>query len=129
MEPPIFNVRYELNPIPASRPRVTRYATYYGKKYTRFRQDMASMVHPVSELLECPLRAFVTFRVQIPQSRKKENLEGEFCTNNADIDNYLKAIFDSMNGKVFKDDRQVVSIAAKKIWSKVGSIDVELYEV
>ena len=38
----------------------------------------------------------------------------------ADIDNYLKAIFDCLNGKLWVDDKQVVVVHAAKSWTDPG---------
>ena len=38
----------------------------------------------------------------------------------ADIDNYLKAIFDCLNGKLWVDDKQVVVVHAEKAWTEPG---------
>ena len=35
-----MRVEFDIVPIPASRPRVTRWATYYGKKYSKFKEEM-----------------------------------------------------------------------------------------
>lgn len=35
----------------------------------------------------------------------------------ADIDNFLKAIFDSMNGKLWEDDKQIHTVYATKQWT------------
>ena len=34
-----MKVEFNIIPTPASRPRVTRWSTYYGKKYTKFRSS------------------------------------------------------------------------------------------
>ena len=34
-----------VNPVPASRPRVTKWGTYYGKNYERFRRDVRNEIH------------------------------------------------------------------------------------
>jgi len=45
------------------------------------------------------------FEAQLPESRK---LKG-------DIDNYLKLIMDALNGVAWADDRQIVSVSARKM--------------
>ena len=63
-------------------------------------------------------------------SKKKKSLKnGEFCDNNADLDNYEKAILDSLNGIYFKDDRQIVSQKSQKIWADKGKIKIILREI
>jgi len=63
--------------------------------------------------------------IKIPESwskKKKQELNNTYCSNNSDIDNYIKAILDSLNGVFFIDDRQVVEIFARKIYSNEGYI-------
>ena len=114
--------RFDISPVPASRPRVSRWSTYYPKKYTKFKTDMEALT---SELNTTPCETLVCvsidFMVEIPKSwskKKREDCHNTYCTNNADIDNYIKAILDSLNSVFFVDDKQVVEIFARKIYSK-----------
>ena len=114
-------LEFNINPVPASRPRVTRWSTYYPKKYTQFKLDMIALT---SELdltpFEGSLRVDIGFYISMPKSwskKKKESKESSYCDNNADVDNYLKAILDSLNEGVYVDDRQIVEISARKIYS------------
>ena len=82
--------------------------------------------------LEDLISADMTFFVPMARSwsKKKKSLKnGEFCDNNADLDNYEKAILDSLNGIYFKDDRQIVSQKSQKIWADKGKIKIILREI
>ena len=114
--------RFDISPVAASRPRVSRWSTYYPKKYTKFKTDMIALT---SELNTTPCETLVCvsidFMVEIPKSWSKKKREGAhdtYCNNNADIDNYIKAILDSLNSVFFVDDKQVVEIFARKFYSK-----------
>lgn len=118
--------RFNINPVPASRPRVSRWSTYYPKKYTKFKKDMEALT---SEMETTPSEKLVSveleFGIMIPKSwskKKREELNNTYCSNNSDIDNYIKAILDSLNGIVYVDDKQVVELFAKKIYSEEGYI-------
>lgn len=118
--------RFNINPVPASRPRVSRWSTYYPKKYTKFKKDMEALT---SEMETTPSEKLVSveleFGIMIPKSwskKKREELNNTYCSNNSDIDNYIKAILDSLNGIVYIDDKQVVELFAKKIYSEEGYI-------
>lgn len=122
----ICTQRFNINPVPASRPRVSRWSTYYPKKYTKFKKDMEALT---SEMETTPSEKLVSveleFGIMIPKSwskKKKEELNNTYCSNNSDIDNYIKAILDSLNGIVYIDDKQVVELFAKKIYSEEGYI-------
>ena len=137
---PTINLTFDINPVPASRPRVTRWGTFYGKKYKEFKREMGvmliesdrpSLVNPVL-WLEDLISADMTFFVPMARSwsKKKKSLKNEqFCDNNADLDNYEKAILDSLNGVYFNDDRQIVQQKSQKIWAETGSIKIILKEI
>jgi len=116
-----MRIIFDINPCPASRPRVTRWSTYYPKKYTQFKKDMMALtsvmdITPSESLLDVD----ISFFIGMPKSwskKKKESKNGQYCDNNADVDNYLKAILDSLNEVVYVDDRQIVEISARKIYS------------
>lgn len=80
-------------PIPAPRPRVTRKGVYYGERYEAWRSivQVAALQHG-RPMLEGPVRLFI----DIYGARK-----------NADWDNLGKGISDSLEGIMYKNDRQV----------------------
>jgi|TARA_R110001592_G_scaffold161818_1_gene394622 Holliday junction resolvase RusA-like endonuclease len=127
--PIIFNIA----PVVASRPRVTRWGTYFAKKYSNFREEFAELLSdykaiPVSGLLSVRL----DFYVQLPKSmsnKKKLEKEGKHCDNNADIDNYVKATLDSLEGHYYDNDKQIVIIRARKYWSDNGRIEFDYREL
>jgi len=131
---------YNINPIPASRPRVTRWGTYYGKRYSNFKKEMKERTSYESRenlkntviWIEGLIFADMTFFIPMARSwsKKKKSLKnGQYCDNNADLDNYEKAILDSLNGIYFKDDRQIVSQKSQKIWADKGKIKIILREI
>jgi len=124
---------FYVTPVPAARPRVTRWATFYPKKYTQFKADMDMALNDVRfEPYKENVYAKLDFFVQIPKSwskKKKKLKQGQFCDNNADIDNYCKAILDSLNGVYYADDRQIVMIRARKYWSDVPRIECEFLKM
>jgi len=128
-----MRITFEVNPVPAARPRVGRFSTYYPKKYTKFKKDMEALT---SELNMTPCENLVCvslkFKIKTPQSwSKKKRLEREntYCNNNSDIDNYIKAILDSLNGVYFVDDRQVVEVFASKKYSNEPRILFTMMEI
>jgi len=135
-----IDLLFNISPVPASRPRVTRWGTYYGKKYKQFKLEMGVLlidsdkknsVNPVT-WLDGLISADMTFFVPMAKSwsnKKKSSKNGQFCDNNSDLDNYEKAILDSLNGIYFHDDRQIVKQKSKKIWADQGYIDITLAEV
>lgn len=69
-----------------------------------------------------PVSVEIVMALPVPKSWSKKNtaaaLQGGIApTKKPDTDNCIKAIFDAMNGIVFKDDSQVVVITARKFYA------------
>ena len=129
----IMRTVFNVEPCPASRPRVSRWSTYYPKRYTQFKEDMKALT---SEMDSTPSKKLISvdveFNVKIPKSwtkKKKEEKNGKYCDNSCDIDNYLKAILDSLNGVLFVDDRQIVEVYARKRYSNRPNIIFAMKEL
>ena len=124
---------FNIAPVPASRPRVTRWSTYFPKKYTQFRKDFALILDDLDvELSEGLLYAKLDFFMQIPKSwsnKKKANKEGKYADNNVDVDNLVKACLDSCEGVFYENDNQVAMIRARKFYSIDGRIEMELSSI
>jgi len=120
----------DIAPVPASRPRVTRFSTYFPKKYTKFRNDLAVILSDKGyEKLEGLLYAQLDFYMQIPKSwskKKKLAKEGRYADNNVDVDNLVKAVLDGCEGVFYENDNQIAMIRARKFYSINGRIQFEL---
>jgi Holliday junction resolvase RusA-like endonuclease len=98
-----------IHPVPASRPRVTRYGTYYGKRYTKFRKELKAWAE--EELLMVPRSDPLSVRLLfITQRPKKPTLPYP----RGDIDNFVKGVLDGLTGFMWEDDRQIVALSAGK---------------
>ena len=118
----------------ASRPRVTRYGTFYSKNYEAFRKVVGEWLDKQKIIkLNGAIEAKIIFLMPIPKSwskKKKEELTDKYCLANKDIDNLQKSVFDVLQGKAFDNDSQIASVIAKKIWVLgPGHVTVELEEV
>ena len=83
------------------------------------------------EPLETPLSVFLHFSLPIPVSASKkvrEALLGAPHTKKPDIDNLCKSVLDGMAGIVFKNDGQIASLHAKKVYADYGFINVLIME-
>ena len=81
---------------------------------------------------ECLLYVKLDFFVAIPKSwskKKKAAKNEKFCDNNADIDNYIKAVLDSLEGVYYLNDKQVVMIRARKFYSDNPRIEYSQQEI
>lgn len=130
----------EGTPVPKGRPRFARRGKFvltYSPKttvdYETKVSDAAKLAMGVSEPLETPVSAYIYVTLPIPASYSKKRTQAclsgqERPTKKSDIDNYCKAVFDGMNGIVFADDSQVVSLHATKVYGTVGMVEVMVKE-
>tara|TARA_R100000152_G_C6730719_1_gene155423 strand:- start:34 stop:432 length:399 start_codon:yes stop_codon:yes gene_type:complete len=117
-----FLLSFPIDPVPASRPRVTKWGAYYGKRYTQFRKEAESVIPQVftGQPLAGTLEVSLVFYCKKPKTTKREEPRG-------DIDNYVKAILDCCNGKVFEDDDQIKRLNATKQYEDGDGARIELY--
>ena len=75
--------------------------------------------------IETPIALMVCIEIEPPQSwstRKRERAIHTPITNRPDLDNYIKAIQDSMNGIIYLDDKQIYKLYAVKRYGKENKI-------
>lgn len=135
----INKITIPLNPVPASRPRVTRWGVYYGKKHTQFIRDVEQLF--LDGIIKSPQKpreglfhVEVLYRVKIPKStsiKAKNELNNSYCDKNIDLDNLNKLIYDEVLVNNFiEDDRYIVSETSSKVWtSDEGSIEIRIYSI
>ena len=131
---------FNIAPVPASRPRVTRYGTYFPKKYTLFRKQFDELLSDLTyqhnvcytERNDGLVSVRLDFYVQIPKSwskKKTKEMEGKYCSNNADLDNYCKAALDGLEGRYYENDKQVAMIRARKFYSTNARIEFSITHI
>ena len=120
------------------RPRVTSIAGHaraYTPTKTRHYEHQVSLFAAQAmqgrALFYGPVRLIVTVEVAPPASwsakRVREALAGEFApTRKPDLDNYLKAAADALDGVVWRDDAQVVEILARKVYAEAPALVVRV---
>lgn len=117
-------VRIPIAPIPASRPRVSKWGTYYEKGYNKWRDDFREwLVHhwvhtPLSGILDVEIVCICTK----PKTTKLSIPKG-------DVDNYAKGVLDMLNGLAWQDDKQIHSLRITKRYVEKGEdpcIDVSI---
>ncbi|WOT14447.1 RusA family crossover junction endodeoxyribonuclease [Streptococcus anginosus] len=129
-----------IEPKPQSRPRFARRGnfttTYEGKGMKAWRNQCRLLIANLymgQPILEGALRARVRFYIKPPQniSKVKKNQQALLdeiipVGKKPDVDNYEKALYDSMSGLVFQDDGQIALHDVGKFYSLNPRIEVEM---
>jgi Holliday junction resolvase RusA-like endonuclease len=113
-----------VSPVPASRPRVTRWGVYYGKKYTTWKKFMEENLPRGILDAEQDLLVVVTHIIQKPRTSK-------LSIPNGDIDNYDKAALDAVTHAkgYWKDDRQIEILLGWKRFAESDEIPRTILEI
>ena len=116
---------FPISPVAASRPRVSKWGSYYTGPYKTFRQDVQPVIvdvlgewTPMSGPIEVDIGVYPTK----PRTSKLDYPR-------PDVDNYVKSVLDSCNGIVWLDDSQIVKIVARKEWAEQGYFTMEVNEL
>lgn len=136
----IIHFHIDGTPVPKKRPRFSTrngFVQSYTVKETRDYEDhvrsIASTAMGSSEPLETPVGVYLYMRLPIPKSHSKKRLEAclsglEKPIKKPDIDNLAKSLLDGMNGVVFKDDSQIVSLHCTKVYASEAGVDIMVKE-
>ena len=121
-----FRFMLPVEPVPASRPRVTRRGhVYYGKRYSHFRKESDEFISSTDFGEGLPLcgmlKIDVVFYCPKPKTTKRQSPRG-------DIDNYMKTL-DVFNGVIWIDDDQIVEARGRKVFSDNPRIELEVNEI
>ena len=124
---------YHGNPRGQERPRFggRAYKTAEAKAYENGIAIAYRLAVRNMKPLEGPLSVNILAGYPIPASATKAQraamLRGEqLPTKKPDIDNVVKAILDALNGEAWADDKQVVSVTAKKVYAEHPGLIVEI---
>jgi Holliday junction resolvase RusA-like endonuclease len=130
----------DANPVPKGRPRysaITGFVrTYTPKKtsdYETIVRETAQQAMGPTEPLETPTAVYLYIRLPIPKSYPKKRLQAclkglERPIKKPDIDNLAKSVLDGLNGIVYRDDGQIVSLHVTKVYASVAGVDVLVRE-
>ena len=110
--------QFNINPVAASRPRVSRWGAFYVGTYKVFREIAAEAVWNTIGNGFVPLSNSLSVSIELYIKRPKKT-DKEYPR--PDIDNFAKAILDTMNGKIWEDDTQIISLYVTKQWAEKDS--------
>jgi Holliday junction resolvase RusA-like endonuclease len=105
-----------VKPVPAARPRVTRWGTYFPKTYTDFRNECYHVLSKLSKQYPCNDSA-CTINIDFICKRPK-NPSNAYPVG--DLDNYEKGILDALVhcGLFLRDDIQIIKLSSTKRYQK-----------
>jgi Holliday junction resolvase RusA-like endonuclease len=126
----IIKVEVDGNPIPLQRARATRNRFYDPQFIAKknFASEVMSQIH-IDKPIDTKIAFDIIFVIKIPKSwsKKKKALYIDVPhTQTPDVDNLIKFVFDSLNGKLFVDDAQIFSVEGFKAWGEEGKTIMEI---
>lgn len=107
-----------VRPVPASRPRISKYGSYYSKTYTDFRKEAYSYLKKIENKFHDTTAKFKITMEIICYKPKKPSQEYP----RGDVDNFEKAYYDSITyaGIAWDDDVQIVENVTSKRYQEEG---------
>lgn len=133
----MFNV--DCNPVGKKRPKFRRRGNFVQTYNPKATTDFESLIRNAAEKamggmepLETPVALYCYVRLPIPQSYSKKRLQA--CLNGSewpkkvDLDNVVKSVQDAMNGVIYQDDVQIVSLHATKKYDMVPGVEILVKE-
>lgn len=122
--------------VPKARPRFSKFGHVYTTPKTRAYENIVKST-AIDNRVPCvttALRVELVIYKSIPKSfsKKKRELANEgkiYPVVKPDIDNYVKAVLDGLNGVLFVDDKQIVDFRAIKRYSDSPRVEVTAWSI
>ncbi len=137
-----LTIQFEVpgTPVAKGRPRFARRGNFVStytpaktKEYEARVREAADEAMQGQLPLDTPILAIIKICVPVPASYSKTRRQAcldsrEMPTKKPDWDNVAKAITDSLNGVVYMDDAQIVSVYVSKRYSEEAGVEVTIRE-
>lgn len=116
----VWELYLPLSPVPAARPRVGRWGTYYPKTYQRYMATADDMLLPLAYGTE-PTGETVHVAAHFVVAKPRT---GKLPDPAADLDNYVKAAYDAVTRAqiIWRDDKQIKTMHASKRYALGGEV-------
>ena len=129
-----------IEPKPQSRPRFTKFGKPYDTKDMKIWRNTCHLLvknqFKGHTMLEGAVKIKARFYIEPPEYIKKVKKNHQALLDETipvdkkpDLDNYEKALYDSMSGIVFQDDGRIALHDVGKFYSLSPRIEVELEEI
>jgi len=100
------------------------------KQYVGLVARQSAPVNPYEGALDVRLKIYRQIPKSMTKKLRKLSIAGiNRPVVNPDIDNYQKAIFDALNGIIYKDDSQIVDLNVSKFYSDDPRVQVSVREL
>lgn len=110
-----INLEFPFPPVAKERARTTRFGTYTPARTKEFQNQVQRHARSLFKglILDVPLNVHIEFHLPKPKRTKF----GYWPAVRPDLDNYVKAILDSLNGIVWKDDALICHLICTKVYA------------
>lgn len=127
-----IEINLDLAPVACPRPRVSKNGVFYPKKYNTFREKSKALLMNQCKMF-IPKQQKLHIQYKFVSRRQTNNCKGagrQFKQTRPDLDNYIKAINDSLQSAgIIEDDSQIVMITAQKLfgdYKESGCIELQI---
>lgn len=118
-----FKFLFDIEPLAKGRPRISTrggsvraYTPTRTRIYETLLRRLAKREWGTKAPLTGPIEVYSVFFLS-----KGKSVTRKYPSVRPDADNYLKALYDALNGVVWKDDAQIVKAVCEKQYSFTGS--------
>ena len=119
----MIDIKLNMKIVPKQRPRVTRRGTFMPKAYVEQRKLLQARFRPFKKLEgELEMDCLFIFK------KSKTNHLNKMSMPLGDCDNLIGSIMDAGEGVLYENDRQIVSIKAKKMWGTDDIVFINIKE-
>lgn len=140
----MIEFKVEGKAVPQPRPRVVRMRNGQTRAYNSEKSVVYKRIVKAAALSEMnkqqltmtdrPLAMRLTFVFTPPKSYTKKKLEavksGELrYTKKPDLDNLAKSILDALNGTVYRDDSQIITLSINKEYGHTDHVAVKITQL
>lgn len=120
----MIKISIPIKPMPFPRPASNVKRRFNPKRYREFKEELGYYAKAAMRGLE-PFKGEVKLHADFYRAKPKSSKQVSFI---GDVDNYLKAVLDSLIGICYEDDRQVVDVGGRKIFGS-PHLEIELEEL
>lgn len=109
--------------------KVAKDITYREKLYWEAKQ--LNIVPADRSIQLCvDLKVFRAIPKSLSKIKRESAIKGRIRpTTKPDIDNYVKQVFDALNGLIWEDDAQIVTVHARKFYDEIPRLEIDINTV